>query len=128
MRKSSRELPLQAFGFPPPVPPRRPPPSQGAIGPTSCRPGWGVPCLRSLDRRWPLDHVDGKWRAMLPSECRDRRTTHPPKPSLDVNKQPVFFLTTWPNFLEITSTATSAAQPKRPLPRGASPTCCPVVL
>lgn len=33
-----------------------------------------------------------------------------PKPSLDVNKQPVFFLITWPDFLELTSTA----QPKRP--------------
>lgn len=86
-------------GFLPPAPsppPKRP--HKGRSGPLL--PGQGGACLVSdLDRRF---------------ECRDRRTIRPPKPSLDVNKQPVFFLTTWPNFLEIISTSTSTAQPKRP--------------
>lgn len=99
MGKSSRELPLQAPS---------PPPSalaRGRSGPLL--PGQGGACLVSdLDRRWPVG------APCCHRECRDRRTIRPPKPSLDVNKQAVFFFTTWPNFLEITSTSTSTAQPK----------------
>lgn len=94
----------------PQSPPKRP--RKGAIGPTPPRAGWGVPCLRSRQAlaRWAMSTGNGA--PCCHRECRDRRTIRPPKPSLDVKKQAVFFFTTWPNFLEIASTSTSTAQPK----------------